>query len=129
MDGFVRFQGEFQAAASLCHLAGAVHPVSLGGEPFWRTGGVGHGKGPGIRSGNGAADLFRHFQRELIRFRLFKIEGIENVQTERPALGEDPVTDVPGGRDAVHEAVALGKTVGGVQFLSSGRTAAVQRVL
>ena len=129
MDGFVCFQGEFQAAAGLCHLAGAVHTVFLRGEALGRTGSVCHGKGPGIRARNGAANLFRHFQRELVGLRFLKIKGTEDVQAEGPPLGEDPVTDIPGRTNAVHKTVALGKAVGRVQLLAGRDTAAIQRIL
>ena len=42
---------------------------------------------------------------------------------------KDGITDVPGRANAVHKAVALRKTVGGVQFLAGGFPAAVQRIL
>ena len=51
------------------------------------------------------------------------------MQTEGVPLGENRVTDGPGILNGIHIAVALGKAVGGNQFLPGGGAVLIQRIL
>ena len=51
------------------------------------------------------------------------------MQAERPPLIEDGIPHGPGVLDGIHEAVRLGKTVGGVQFLAGGSAVLIERIL
>ena len=60
---------------------------------------------------------------------MFKIKRGEDVQAKTPPLGKNSVSNGSGVLNGVHIAVALGKAVGGNQFLPGGGAVLIQRIL
>ncbi len=86
-------------------------------------------KPPGVRTGNRAAHLLAHIQRQLVLGRSLEVERTEDMQAKGAPLCKDSVPDVSGRGDGVYKTVAFPEAVGGVQFLAGGLAVFIQRVL